>query len=160
MKKIMIAAALAATALVATPAMAGDFTGPRVELSAGVDDVTKGINSKDVTYGAAVGFDVGIAPRATVGLEANVDNVFDDERTIGASARVGYEVVNGALVYGKVGYTNYRDVFSRKLDGVRVGGGLDVIVTGPFYVGAEYAYTDLQANVGRHEGKVKVGIRF
>lgn len=160
MKKTIFALVATATALIATPALAGDFTGPRAELSAGWDDVTKSTDRNDLTYGGAIGVDVGLTKGVTVGVEANADNVFDKNRTIGAAARLGFQISDNALVYGKVGYSNYRDVFSRKLDGLAVGGGVDVKVAGPFYAGAEYAYHDFEGGVGRHAVKAKVGIRF
>lgn len=160
MKKTFIALAATVTALAATPALAGDFTGPRAELSAGWDDVTKSTDRNDVTYGAAVGVDVGVAKRVTLGVEANADNVFNKTRTIGAAARIGYQISDNALVYGKAGYASYKDVFSRKLDGLAVGGGIDLKVAGPFYTGVEYQYADFQSGVGRHAVKAKIGIRF
>lgn len=48
MKSIMIASAVAAMSI-ATPAFAKDFSGVRAELTAGVDDVTRGVDTTDVT---------------------------------------------------------------------------------------------------------------
>lgn len=158
MKNIVVAAALAAIAF-ATPAYASDFTGPRVEVTAGIDDVQNTRDFNDVTYGAAIGFDVGVAKNVVVGVEASADNVFD-RRDIGASARLGYEIEDGVLVYGKAGYANYRDITSGNLDGLRVGGGVDLNLVGPFYVGVEYRYSDFEAGVDKHAGLVKAGIRF
>lgn len=158
MKTFMIAAALAATAM-ATPAMANDFTGARVEVTAGADDVTNSFDVTDVTYGVTAGVDFPVGEKFIVGVEANVDNVFD-RRDVGASARVGYVAFENTLVYGKAGYANYKDAFSRELDGLRVGGGLEVNVTDNTYVGVEYRYTDFESNVGKHGGLVKLGLRF
>lgn len=159
MKKIAIFAALA-VGMVSVPAMANDFAGPRAELTVGYDDINNVTDTTDVTYGAAVGFDLEALPRVTVGVEANVDNVFN-RRDIGASARLGYVLVEDhVLVYGKAGYSNYKDVFSRELDGLRVGGGIDVNVVGPVYTGVEYQYADFDHEVGRHSVRTKVGIRF
>ena len=158
MKYIAIAAALAA-ATVAAPAAANDFTGPRVEVNAGIDDVTAAQDFNDVTYGAALGFDLGVTENVTLGVEASVDNVFD-RRDIGASARLGYVVEDGVLLYGKVGYANYRDVASRDLDGLRVGGGVELALAGPLFTGVEYRYSDFEGGVGKHAGLVRVGLRF
>lgn len=154
----MIAAALAATAM-ATPAMANDFTGARVEVTAGVDDVTNSFDTTDVTYGVTAGVDFPVGEKFIVGVEANVDNVFD-RRDVGASARVGYVAFENTLVYGKAGYANYKDAFSRELNGLRLGGGLEVNVTDNTYVGVEYRYTDFEQGVGKHGGLVKLGLRF
>lgn len=158
MRKIMITAALAATAL-ATPAMANDFTGARVEVTAGVDDAINNFDATEVTYGATVGVDFPLGEKVTVGVEANVDNVFD-RRDIGASARLGYVVTDNVLVYGKAGYANYKDAFSRELDGLRVGGGFEVNVSENTFVGAEYRYSDLEANTGKHGVFARLGLRF
>ena len=48
MKKLIALAALA-TAAFASPAMASDFAGPRIEVTAGADDVTGGVDPTDVT---------------------------------------------------------------------------------------------------------------
>lgn len=154
LKKFFIAAAIAATAL-ATPAMAADFVGPRIEATVGVDDVTKLPERSDLNYGAAIGIDAPfLGDKLTIGVEANVDNVFA-YRDWGAAARLGYKVSNRVLVYGKAGYADFRG-----LEGVRVGGGIDYALTDHLYAGVEYRYTDFEKNVGRHAGLVKIGVRF
>lgn len=158
MKTILIAA-VAALGFAATPALANDFAGVRAELTAGRDDATAVKDVTDVTYGVAVGLDTKIASNITVGVEANVDNVFD-RRDIGASARVGYIAADNVLVYAKAGYANFKDVASRELDGLRVGGGVEVNVLGPIYTGLEYRYSDFEQGVGKHGGFAKVGVRF
>ncbi len=154
----------AALALVAaTPAFAADFTGPRIEATAGVDDVKNVSDFNDVTYGAAVGLDANLfnLKNVVVGVEASVDNVFNKQREIAGSARLGYVVGDAALVYVKAGYANLSNALAGKTaEGVRVGGGVDVAVAGPFYVGAEYRYSDFGSNFGKHQGLVKVGVRF
>ena len=155
--------ALALVALViATPAMAADFTGPRVEVTAGVDDFRNVRDFNDVTYGVAVGLDTtAITDKVIVGVEASVDNVFNKQREIAGSVRLGYVVAPNVLVYGKAGYANLSDAFAGKnLDGVRVGGGLEIALTDNIYTGAEYRYSDLSNNVGKHQGLVKIGFRF
>ena len=81
MKKYMIPLA-AAAAFVATPAMANDFAGVRAEVTAGLDDVTTGVDTTKVTYGAGVGLDAELYKNVVVGVEATLDNVFD-RRNIG-----------------------------------------------------------------------------
>lgn len=158
MKKFMIAAALAATAL-ATPAMANEFTGVRVEVTAGVDDNINNADVTEVTYGATVGVDFPVGEKFTAGVEANVDNAFD-RRDVGASVRVGYVALDNVLVYTKAGYSNYKDAFSRELDGLRVGGGVEVNITKNSFVGAEYRYSDFEGNTGKNSVAVRLGLRF
>lgn len=158
MKKITLVMA-AAAALVAAPAMASDFTGVRAEVTAGLDDVTEGVDPTDVTYGAGVGVDAELYKNVIVGVEATVDNVFD-RRNIGAAARLGVVVADKALVYGKVGYTNWKQTTSAELEGLRLGAGVEANLVGPVYGKVEYRYTDFAGNVGNHGGLVGFGVRF
>ena len=158
MKKIALVMA-AAAAFAAAPAMAGDFTGVRAEVTAGIDDVTAGVDPTKVTYGAAAGLDAELYKNVIVGVEANVDNVFD-RRNIGASARLGYVVADTALVYGKVGYANWKQTTTRELEGLRLGAGVEANLYGPVYGKVEYRYTDFERGVGQHGGLVGVGVRF
>ena len=161
--KNLILAAVAASVAVAAPAYAADnaaFVGPRVELTAGVDDVTGVRDTTDIVYGAAVGIDAPVGDNFTLGIEANTSNVFDDQRQIGAAARLGYAFNESVLGYAKAGYNNYRDVFSRELDGAQVGAGVEVAVAPHAFVKAEYKYSDFDGHVGNHGGLVGVGLRF
>ena len=74
MTKTFIAIA-AMAAMFATPAMASDFSGPRIEITAGADDVTGGVDPTDVTYGAALGYDRQYG-KVVIGVDATVANVF------------------------------------------------------------------------------------
>ena len=158
MKKTLFVAA-AVAALSATPALANDFTGVRAEVTAGLDDVTGGVDPTEVTYGVGVGVDAELYKNVIVGVEATVDNVFD-RRNIGAAARIGYVVADKALVYGKVGYSNWKQTTSAELEGLRVGGGIEANLVGPVYGKFEYRYTDFGGKVGNHGGLVGFGLRF
>lgn len=157
MKSFAIVAAAAAT-FAATPALAGDFSGPRIEVTAGADDVTRGVDPTEVTYGAGVGYDLQFG-RVVAGVEAAVDNVFD-RRDIGVGARLGYVLNENVLAYGKVGYSNFKPTTRLELEGLRLGAGLEVNVAGPVYGKVEYRYTDFEGKTGKHGGLVGVGIRF
>lgn len=155
MKNIILAVAATAAFATATPAMAEDFTGLRVEGTIGVDDATRIPERADLNYGAAVGIDAPLlGDDLIVGVEANVDNVFD-YRDFGVAGRIGYKVTDSVLVYGKAGYADFRG-----LEGVRVGGGLEVALFGRAYTKAEYRYSDLEADAGRHQALVGFGFRF
>lgn len=157
--KTIAMAAVAALTLAATPAMANDFAGVRAEVTAGLDDVTGGVDPTKVTYGAGVGLDAELYKNVIVGAEATVDNVFD-RRNIGAAARVGYVVADTALVYAKVGYANWKQTTTAELEGLRVGGGIEANLYGPVYGKIEYRYTDFNGGVGQHGGLVGFGLRF
>lgn len=157
--KTFVMAAAAALALAATPAMANDFTGVRAEVTAGLDDVTGGVDPTEVTYGAGVGLDAELYTNVVVGVEATIDNVFD-RRNVGAAARLGYVVADKALIYGKIGYANWKQTTTAELEGLRVGGGVEANLYGPVYGKVEYRYTDFDRGVGQHGGLIGVGVRF
>lgn len=160
MKKMIIAMALALGACTAAqPALANDFGGVYVSATAGLDDVTKGVDRTDVVYGANAGVNVPVGERVIVGVEATLDNVFE-RREVGASARLGYAASPSVLLYGEVGYANYKDAFNRKLDGVRYGGGIEYNISPHTFISAEYRRTDYEGKSGKNAGLVGVGIRF
>ena len=156
--------AIAAAALVAaTPAVAQDnaaFTGARVEANVGVNDILNSPDRNDVVYGAQLGFDAPVGNRVTVGVEANTQNIFERNRQIGAAARVGYAFTPTTLGYVKAGYSNYRDVFSRELDGAVVGAGVEYKISRMTYLKGEYNYSDFARNTGSHSVLTGIGIRF
>lgn len=157
--KTIAMAATAALALTATPAVAGDFTGLRGEVTAGINGVTGGVDPTKVTYGAGLGLDAGLYKNVVVGVEANVDNVFN-HRNIGADARIGYVVSDSVMVYGKVGYANWKQTTSAALEGLRLGAGIEAKLTGPVYGKVEYRRTNFDHGVGQNNGLVGVGVRF
>lgn len=151
--------AIAAAALVATPTLAAEnFVGPRAEITAGADDVRNGADPTTITYGAAVGYDVRVLPRVTLGVDAVAANVFD-RADLGVGVRAGFVANDNVLLFGRAGYTNL-DRGRVSLEGLTVGGGVEVNVAGPFYGKVEYRFTDFDRGVGRHGGLVGVGVRF
>ena len=169
MKKLIAIAALA-TAALTTPAMASDFAGPRVEGTAGADDVTGGVDRTDIAYGAALGYDLQFG-KVVLGAEATAANVFD-KADLGVGARLGYTLNKNVLAYSRMGYTNLerpqtcagtRPVVCRatsNLEGLTLGGGLEVKLIGSTFVKAEYRYSDFDGGIGRHGGLVGFGLRF
>jgi outer membrane immunogenic protein len=156
MKKFVVATAVA-LGLMSAPAMAQDFAGPRVEVTAGADDVTGGVDPTDITYGGVLGYDLQFG-KVVVGAEATAANVFD-RADLGVGARLGYTLNKNVLAYTRVGYTNL-DLGARSADGLAVGGGLEVKLAGPVFTKVEYRYTDFEGNLGRHGGLVGFGLRF
>lgn len=161
MRKVALILA-GATMAVAAPAYAqnDNFTGVRVGATAGVDDVVNSLDTNDIVYGVDAGVDIPVGDTMTVGVEAFSSNFFEDTRTIGAATRVSAALGEDYLVFVRAGYTNYEDVFSQELDGLTVGGGLEVALSDLTYVKAEYRYTDFEQNVGNHGALVGVGLRF
>lgn len=156
-KILLIAAAL----LVATPAVAqtnAGFTGARVELNAGHTNFNDVADLNDVDYGLALGYDVALNDRFTLGAEATAQNAFDkDSRQLGVGARLGYAITPDLLGYARVGYTNL-DRYN--LDGVNFGGGLNYRVTPNAYISAEYRRTEFERNVSSDSALLGVGLRF
>ncbi len=159
LKKLLIAVIAALAITTPAVAQAADFTGPRIEATASVVDVTKARDTTDISYGAVVGVDVAVADKVTLGVEASSDNPFDKNRTVGAAARLGYIVADNVLLFGKVGYDNYRNV-GRNLDGLRLGGGVEVNVSDNAFVKVEGRYADFEKGVGTAGALVGVGLRF
>ena len=157
MKKLIAIAALA-TAALSTPAMASEFAGPRLEVTAGADEVRNGVDATDIAYGAALGYDLQFG-KVVVGAEATAANVFD-RADLGAAARLGYTLNKNVLAYTRVGYSKLERSATAKVDGLTVGGGLEVKLIGSTCAKAEYRYTDFDGNLGRHGGLVGFGLRF
>jgi outer membrane immunogenic protein len=163
---------LAATALMATatPALAQDnanFTGVRVEATAGYDDVINANDRTDIVYGGAVGFDLPVGSKYTIGVDANTSNIFESRRQIGASARIGYAFNAKTLGYVRGGYNNYRNyatisgkTFRQNLDGAVIGAGVQYAVTNHAYIKAEYRYSNFANGVGDSGVVAGVGLRF
>jgi outer membrane immunogenic protein len=167
--KLITMAAIAA-AFTATPALAANnsaFVGPRVEATAGVANITKVRSAKDFVYGAAAGVDLPLGDSVTIGADVNTNNVFDHNREIGASARLGYAFTDSTLGYVRGGYNNYRNYanlaknnFHQDLDGFVVGAGVEYVVLPHVYVKAEYRYSGFSNHVGDSGVLAGVGFRF
>jgi outer membrane immunogenic protein len=168
MRTILIAAAALA---VATPAFAQDaapFTGARVGATLGYD---KTHGQDGLTYGGAIGYDLAVTPKITLGAETTLEDSrtkfagIHASRDLAVSARAGYVLTPQILAFAKVGYDTTRiDVAGgghTNLEGVRFGGGLEYAVTPHTYISAEYRRTEYEDNFGgRDAGIVGVGYRF
>lgn len=159
--KFMVLAAVAA--LTATPALAQDnagFTGARVEATAGYNDVINNRDANDIVYGFEAGVDVPVGTNFTLGVAANTRNVFERNRQVGATARLGYAFTPTTLGYALGGYNNYRSFERADLDGFAVGAGLEHKISRVTYVKAEYRYSDFNGRTGDSAVTAGVGLRF
>jgi len=175
----MLAATAFALAMAATPAFAQDtapekkFDGPYVAVIGGIEEAgNTSTGNEGAIYGGAVGYDhqagklvVGIEGEATGSTTRHcVSSICTDSgRDLYAGARVGYVVGGRTMLYAKAGYDNAEvglPMGKRKLDGVRVGGGVETNLTGRAFVRAEYRYSDLQQDAHKQQGTVGVGLRF
>lgn len=152
---------------------AQSFAGPRAEVTVGLDqssdDVT--IGGSEVTglrVGGAIGYDVAIGKRVTLGVEAGIGWMAAGHTKVGpfppdtnifkisgahdadVSARIGYAVSPKTLIYAKAGLADgtYRTSWGNGQsytphddEGLRVGGGIEQKLTRNVYAKAEYRYT-------------------
>ena len=96
-------------------------------------------------------------------------------RDLYAGGRVGAVVSPNVLVYGKAGYTNARvnadyddgtaDTAAdfdegENLDGVRVGGGVELALGPNSYAKTEYRYSNYEQGFDRHQVVAGFGFRF
>jgi outer membrane immunogenic protein len=140
--------------------------------------------------GFVVGFGVGYdfsAGNVGFGVEAEVSTssadltIIDDatgdgaeldvRRDLYAGGRVTFAVSPTANVYVKGGYTQARvratvtlngisETDSANADGIRGGIGAQFAVGDGSYVGAEYRYSNYEADFSRHQAVVTIGHRF
>ena len=188
MKSKYLIAALAT--LSAAPATAQVVAGPRVEAMVGFDSVRFNLDelgdlSRDgVLFGIGAGYDFGAGPVAMgVDVEAS-DSTTDlsaDDGTNSAQLSMGRDLYAGVRLtgavspsfnlYGKLGYTNARvkasatldgdtEAAAGNLDGIRGGLGGQFMLAGASYVGAEYRYSNYEADVSRHQVAAVLGFRF
>lgn len=166
--KTFILATAVALGLTAAPAMASDFTGPRVGVTAGFD---KQAEKPGASVGGVVGYDVKVAGPVRAGVEvtaaaSTVDEGFvHSNLDLGANLRVGVKLLDRALVFGKVGYarTDYGiggDLKSTQ-EGVRFGAGGEYALTDRVYTTVEYSRTEYgNGLVARDQVLGGVGFRF
>jgi outer membrane immunogenic protein len=159
----MLFVALAATTLVATPAMAQDaaaqtsFTGPRVGVNIGfADDDLFGTES--FTYGAVVGYDVD-AGGAVIGITGEIQDSDDITRELALTGRVGARVGSNALIYATGGYSNIR-VIGVNVDGFRIGGGVELGIGSKGFVKFEQRYGNYEYGIDLYQSLIGAGLRF
>ncbi|MDQ0251422.1 outer membrane immunogenic protein [Sphingomonas kyeonggiensis] len=154
-----------------TPAQS--FAGPRVEATIGLDqsgdDALSGGELTGLRAGGAVGYDVAIGKRVTIGVEGGIGWVVagsakvgpfpstgsttyktDAARDIDVSARIGYALSPKTLIFAKAGWADLRydthgsdgrDYGPSTANGLRVGAGVEQKLTKNVYAKAEYRLT-------------------
>jgi outer membrane immunogenic protein len=182
-----------ALALLTAPAVAQEFVGPRVEGVIGWDEqrydnefVVGGAGrNPSLGYGFAVGYDAAIGNGLIAGVEGGM--LFSDRtlrfgtaddgglvrprRDLELSGRLGITIADRAMLYGKIGYSNFQireglldggTETSRKssLDGVRLGAGIEVPINLTTYLKTEYRYSNYERGVQKNDVLTGFGIRF
>jgi outer membrane immunogenic protein len=155
LKTVMIGAAVATAS--ASPALAQEFTGPRVET--GAVYTNSNVSDNDWQYGLNAGYDVAVNDRVRVGGEVTTNDLFNNDREIGASARVGYVLTPNMMFYGKAGWAN-RSLVNTHLNGFQYGGGIEANMTNGLYIKTEYRRTNYENNVTGDTGFIGLGYRF
>ena len=128
MNKITLGSGALMACLIAAPAAAADFTGPRIEAHAGWDRVqvktpgtTTNSRKDGVMYGVEAGYDVAVGATLRLGVEAELDfaNAIekvsgttrlksDAKRDFGVGVRVSAVVTDHFLLYARAAYANAR----------------------------------------------------
>lgn len=157
--------ALAASALIATPALAQDaaattahdFTGPRVGVNVGfADDNIFGTEA--LTYGADIGYDFA-AGNAVLGVTAEIEDSKDISRELALTARAGARVGSNGLLYVTGGYSNIR-AFGINIDGFRLGVGGELGLGQNAYVKLEQRYGNYEYGLDLYQTMIGAGFRF
>ena len=159
----ILTVALAATAFVATPAIAQDaaagstFTGPRIGANIGfVDDNIFGTES--FTYGAEIGYDFD-AGGAVLGITGEFQDSKDITRELALTARAGARVGSNGLLYATGGYSNIR-VIGVNVDGFRLGVGGELAIGENAFVKVEQRYGNYEYGLELYQSLIGAGFRF
>jgi outer membrane immunogenic protein len=180
----------AALAALAAPASAATVSGGRVEAIVGwdhgsisLDDfgIDDSVNADGILFGIGAGYDFAVSDAASVGIdleasESTADleagDVDDTRISVGRDLYVGgratFAVSSAANLYVKAGYTNARLKISddngfsasENGDGFRGGFGAQFMIGSNAYIGAEYRYSNYEADVSRHQVAGTLGFRF
>jgi outer membrane immunogenic protein len=169
-------------------------TGFRVEALTGYENAAfdSVSDANGLLYGVGVGYDFAVK-RLRFGLEGevtdstarkrlyffNANNTFlgqvslQSSRDLYVGARFGGEVARGILLYGKAGYSNFREsnayspsvggtVTHPRFDGFRIGAGAEFALGRRTFVKTEYRFTNYERSQGfnRHQTVIGFGIRF
>lgn len=168
---------------------AAPFTGPYVGAVIGADRLQGGGDHDDgFLYGGAVGWDWGFG-QLRAGVEAEVTGSTQEEceagdatgdrvcleagRDLYIGGRIGTLVGSSTMLYAKAGYSNARlsvdyDAASgigsfrdgEDLDGVRLGAGIEHMLTRNIGLKAEYRYSNYENDVERHQIVGGLTVRF
>lgn len=163
MTRTFVLAAVAAI-VAASPAVAQDttaaptFTGARIGANVGFADEDI-FGTELFTYGLEAGYDHDVGG-AVVGIGGEIQDTDDTSRDISVFARAGVKAAPNVLVYGLAGYTNWKIVDGIKLDGYRVGAGVEFAASRNVYVKAEQRYFNYELDVDGWQTVLGVGFRF
>ncbi len=143
------------------------------------------IDADGVVFGIGAGYDFAVGEKVALGIDLEAtestagfretdgtDTVeFDAGRDLYAGVRLTIAASERVNVYAKAGYTNARveatlttptfaEELSGEADGARVGIGTQFAVGKKAYIGAEYRYSNYEADLSRHQAVATLGLRF
>jgi outer membrane immunogenic protein len=145
----------------------------RVEGLIGYENVgVAQLNNPDgLMYGIGVGYDFALG-RAVLGIEAEASDStakikipgpdIDAGRDLYVGGRIG-TALGAGLIYAKAGYTNARievGHFGTNGDGVRVGAGYELPLSGRSFAKVEYRYSNYEQDLSRNQLVAGFGYRF
>lgn len=138
-----------------------------------------------VVFGLGAGYDFAVGETVAIGIDLEAtettagfdvadgaDTVeFDGGRDLYAGLRLTAAASDRVNLYAKGGYTNakveaalttptFAEVIEGEADGLRVGLGAQFAVGSKAYVGAEYRYSNYEADLSRHQAVATLGLRF
>lgn len=160
--KMFAFAAVGLLAAASAPAVAADFTGPRVGATIGLADDDFG-GSDAFTYGVNAGYDFDLGRGLIAGATAEWQDSGEDGlgRDLSIVGRLGGKVSDNVMLYGLAGYSNLGiENTDIELDGFRVGAGVEVAVTDHVYGQVEYRYTNYELDAEAHQMLLGIGYRF
>lgn len=171
---IKLAAACAVAAVVASPAYAGDFSGPYVGAGVTLDNVQgtgalDGIGFSGVGGTAFAGYNMTLGNSFFAGVEANADVYSADAFGIkakwgwGVGGRLGVKVNPSTALYARAGYARAKlsaGGFSDWGDGVRYGLGVETGVGETVAVRAEFTQTNYEGDLANNQGALSLVVGF
>lgn len=171
MKTMFLSIAAVAAAVIAAPAFAQDFSGPRAGVVVGVSGDESPFDNAEFVYGAQVGYDVAVSPGFRLGAEADIAKA-DIEDVDVTQTSVGVRMTFPASTKGALfvsgGYSNLDAEyagFGENFGGYRLGGGGEVKLGRNAYTSLEYRYSeydlsDYGASAHTHSALLGLGLRF
>ena len=143
------------------------------------------VNADGIVYGVGAGYDFALGKTVAIGVDLEAssstagftassagDTVeFDAGRDLYAGLRLTAAASDRVNLYFKAGYTNaaikatlttptFAEVIEGEADGTRLGLGTQFLIGKKAYVGAEYRYSNYEADLTRHQAVATAGVRF
>lgn len=144
---------------VSVPAVAQDFSGPRIGANVGLAD-DDFLGTETVTWGVEAGYDWNLSG-TIVGAQIEYQDDFDNElgRELALTGRVGLPMTQRSMVYVSAGYSNL-DYDIVDLDGLRIGAGLEVATQSGAFFKFEQRYGNYDYDIDMWQTLAGVGYRF